>query len=259
MHSKKRPHNIVIGRLHDHEMLDMIELGIERYASIRSTDTKLSLGAKPLLIFSGEAFEESEESRHLKSLLIDLFRGPKVTKVNSAGVEHVIHFIMPSEGRLIMRVHAVELRPFQSGPEQEKASVDGENAQISEPLKTPWGPYVQLELRNAAPEADFVIRRCKLPSEDKWKRACRVPSQLRPKTDKSSKNRSLDVFGSKVAQVHVQREHALDELRPAASMRTALTGNVKRGFERQQQPTKKRKLADGAPKAKRQRLDKDNE
>nr|CAX70008.1 Brix domain-containing protein 1 [Schistosoma japonicum] len=31
MHSKKRPHNIIIGRLHDGELLDMFELGIKMY------------------------------------------------------------------------------------------------------------------------------------------------------------------------------------------------------------------------------------
>lgn len=36
MHSKKRPNNIVIGRLHDHEILDMHELGIENYVSMHS-------------------------------------------------------------------------------------------------------------------------------------------------------------------------------------------------------------------------------
>lgn len=81
MHSKKRPNNIVLGRLHDHEILDMYELGIENYKSMRSNvgfdnvlmfpqDVKLSLGAKPILIFSGEAFDETEESRRFKSLLI---------------------------------------------------------------------------------------------------------------------------------------------------------------------------------------------
>lgn len=33
-------------------------------------DVKPSYGAKPILIFSGEAFDESEEAQHLKSILI---------------------------------------------------------------------------------------------------------------------------------------------------------------------------------------------
>ncbi|VDN15824.1 unnamed protein product, partial [Dibothriocephalus latus] len=49
----------------------------------------------------------------------------------------------------------------------------------------------------------------------------------------------MDVFGSKVGQVHVHREQGLENLRPGASMRTALTGNVKRGFERPDKTTTK--------------------
>lgn len=72
----------------------------------------------------------------------------------------------------------------------------------------------------------------------------------------------MDVFGSKVAQIHVQREQALEELRPGPSMRTALTGHVKRGFERQpdgKNAVKKRKPSSGSstnkPKSKRQRTE----
>ncbi|VDL88955.1 unnamed protein product [Schistocephalus solidus] len=203
-HSKKRPNNIVIGRLHDHEILDMYELGIENYKSMRSSVFLLML----VDFFPGY-----------------LFRGPKVSRVNSSGIEHVMHFIMPSENKLLLRVSGVKLRPSSKGSE-----TDG-SCPLTETLRAPWGPYVQVELQNSAPEVDFVLRRRLMPSEEKWKRACRVPAELRPKKEKF-KNRSMDVFGSKVAQVHVHREHGLENLRPGASMRTALTGNVKRGFER---------------------------
>ncbi|VEL25835.1 unnamed protein product [Protopolystoma xenopodis] len=46
------------------------------------------------------------------------------------------------------------------------------------------------------------------------------------------KNRKLDEFGSTVARVHVGRDPAIDQLRPASTLRTALTGQRKRGFER---------------------------
>lgn len=35
-HSKKRPHNLVLGRFFDGRLLDCLELGVERYASIDS-------------------------------------------------------------------------------------------------------------------------------------------------------------------------------------------------------------------------------
>ncbi|BHF74399.1 rRNA-binding ribosome biosynthesis protein rpf2 [Sparganum proliferum] len=157
--------------------------------------------------------------------LVNLFRGPKVSRINSSGIEHVMHFIMPSDKKLLLRVSGVKLRPVSKGSEKDESSP------LTEAFRAPWGPYVQVELQNSAPEVDFVLRRRLMPSEEKWKRACRVPAELRPKKEKF-KNRSMDVFGSKVAQVHVHREQGLENLRPGASMRTALTGSVKRGFER---------------------------
>ncbi|VDO14176.1 unnamed protein product [Rodentolepis nana] len=231
MHSKKRPNNIVIGRLHDHEILDMHELGIERYVSLKSLSVKLSYGMKPVLIFSGEAFDESEENQRLKSILIDLFRGPKVSRVNTSGIEYVIHFIMPTPEKLIMRVQTISLKSLKKPTDN---SITSEDQTTLEPLQTPWGSYVNIELNEAAPQVDFVIRRRQMPSEDKWKRAMRVPAEVRRKKDKATKNTSMDMYGNRVGQIHLQRETALDVMRPGMSMRTALTGHVKRGFERQQ-------------------------
>lgn len=36
LHSKKKPHNIVFGRLHDGELLDMFEMGIKNYKPLSS-------------------------------------------------------------------------------------------------------------------------------------------------------------------------------------------------------------------------------
>ncbi len=34
-HSKKRPHNIVLGRFFDHQLHDVLELGVERFRGIK--------------------------------------------------------------------------------------------------------------------------------------------------------------------------------------------------------------------------------
>ncbi|VDL59162.1 unnamed protein product [Hymenolepis diminuta] len=202
------PNNIVIGRLHDHEILDMNELGIERYVSLKSMATVLWRETLGIIL-------------HYTHCKIDLFRGPKVSRVNVSGIEHIIHFIMPSSEKLLMRV-----------------------------LTKPTDDSTPSE---AAPQVDFVIRRRKMPSEDKWKCAMRVPAEVRRKKDKATKNTSMDLYGNRVGQIHLQREIALDEMRPGMSMRTALTGHAKRGFERQQNSSdklgvkriKKRKMDDG--------------
>ncbi|XP_039727777.1 ribosome production factor 2 homolog [Pteropus medius] len=73
-HNKKRPNNLVIGRLYDYHVLDMIELGIEKFVSLKDIkNSKCPEGTKPMLIFAGDDFDVTEDYRRLKSLLIGKF------------------------------------------------------------------------------------------------------------------------------------------------------------------------------------------
>ena len=78
-HSKKRPNNLVLGRTYDHHLYDLVEVGVENFKSTESFsyDKKLAphIGSKPLFAFIGEGFESVEELKHLKEVLLDLFRG----------------------------------------------------------------------------------------------------------------------------------------------------------------------------------------
>lgn len=78
-HSKKRPNNLVLGRTYDHHIYDLVEVGVENYKSMGSFsyDKKLApkLGSKPFFVFIGEAFESVDELKHLKEVLLELFRG----------------------------------------------------------------------------------------------------------------------------------------------------------------------------------------
>uniref|UniRef100_A0A2K6ERW3 Ribosome production factor 2 homolog n=1 Tax=Propithecus coquereli TaxID=379532 RepID=A0A2K6ERW3_PROCO len=73
-HNKKRPNNLVIGRMYDYHVLDMIELGIEKFVSLKDIkNSKCPEGTKPMLIFAGDDFDVTEDYRRLKSLLIGKF------------------------------------------------------------------------------------------------------------------------------------------------------------------------------------------
>lgn len=52
---KKRPENLIFGRMYAEHVLDMIEFGIQNYKSIDSyKNTTVSAVVKPILIFQGE-------------------------------------------------------------------------------------------------------------------------------------------------------------------------------------------------------------
>ncbi|CAH8592828.1 unnamed protein product [Schistosoma turkestanicum] len=158
----------------------------------------------------------------LKSLLVDLFKGPTVEKIRTLGVEHQFHFVLSSDKNLCLRVRKITLSAKNKTSSTELTAP---------PLKTPDGKVVQVSLEDAAPSVDFDLRRVSLPSEDKWKRAHRVPPEV-IKGDKTPKNKHVDVFGSRIGRVHVGKSSELENLRPGPTIRTALTGHRKRGFER---------------------------
>uniref|UniRef100_A0A7N6BKW9 Ribosome production factor 2 homolog n=1 Tax=Anabas testudineus TaxID=64144 RepID=A0A7N6BKW9_ANATE len=177
-HNKKRPNNFIFGRLFDFHVLDMIELGIEKYVSLSEIKTsKCPEGTKPMLIFAGEAFDTDNEHKRLKSLLTDFFRGPTVSAVRLAGLEHILHFTA-LDGKIFMRSYRCLLK--KSG------------------CRTP-----RIELEEIGPSFDFVLRRTHLASDDLYKLAHKQPKALKPR---KKKNVSYDAFGTKFGRVHMQKQ-----------------------------------------------------
>ncbi|XP_071504090.1 ribosome production factor 2 homolog [Diadema antillarum] len=177
-HSKKRPNNLVLGRMFDYHTLDMVEFGVENFKSMHEFKTpKCTTGTKPCLIFTGEAFENDPDLQRLKSLLIDFFRGPVVEAVRLAGLEHVLNFTA-IDGKILIRSYKVVLK--KSG------------------TRTP-----RVELAEIGPSLDLVKRRTRLATHDLFKRACKKPKALKPK---KKKNISQDVFKTMHGRVHMEKQ-----------------------------------------------------
>ena len=71
-HQKKRPDNLVIGRVFDGHILDMFELGVTDFKATDAFEAPKHINSdmKPILIFQGEHFETNDRHKRLKSLLI---------------------------------------------------------------------------------------------------------------------------------------------------------------------------------------------
>ncbi|MBN3295106.1 RPF2 factor, partial [Amia calva] len=177
-HNKKRPNNLTFGRMFDFHVLDMIELGIEKFIPLKGIkNSKCPEGTKPLLVFTGDSFETDNELKKLKSLLTDFFRGPTVPSIRLAGLEHVLHFTA-LDGKIYLRSYKVLLK--KSG------------------CRTP-----RIELEEMGPSFDFVMRRTHLASDDLYKTAHRQPKALKAK---KKKNISHDTFGTKYGRLHMQKQ-----------------------------------------------------
>ncbi|GBM81051.1 Ribosome production factor 2 [Araneus ventricosus] len=177
-HNKKRPNNLVAGRLFDYHVLDMFELGIEDFKSMKDFKTaKVPIGSKPMLLFT-EGFEETLEHRRLKNFFIDFFRGPVVEYINLKGLEHLLVFSLV-QGKILFRSYRTTLK---KATESKAPSV---------------------ELEEIGPHMNFVLRRHQLASEDLFKKACKKPKQLKPT---KVKNMKRDTFGTTHGRIHMERQ-----------------------------------------------------
>lgn len=177
-HSKKRPNNLIMGRMYDNHLLDMVELGIVNYRGLSEfKNAKVSSGTKPCMVFCGTDFEDVTEFQKLKNLLIDFFRGVEAKDVRLQGFEHALLFTA-IEGNVLIRSYKIILK--KSG------------------TKVP-----RVELEEIGPSMTLLLRRSRFASDDLRKRACKQPRQLQ---NKKVKNHTKDVFGTKLGRVHMTKQ-----------------------------------------------------
>ncbi|XP_012255041.2 ribosome production factor 2 homolog [Athalia rosae] len=177
-HNKKHPNSLVVGRMFDNNLLDMVEFGVQDYKGLVDFKIdKIVTGIKPVLIFNGELFENDREYSRIKSLLIDLFQRNTVENIRLQGIEHSISFTIINN-----KIHVRSYRIL---------------------LKKSGSRIPRIELEEIGPQVDLIVRRTKLASDDLYKQACRKPKELKVK---KKKNISMDALGSMHGRVHMGKQ-----------------------------------------------------
>eukprot|EP00170_Pyropia_yezoensis_P004460 contig_18252_g4473 len=97
-HTKKRPNTLTLGRTFDGHVLDMVELGVRQLVPMlsfrRAGASTVAPETKACLLFQGDDWARSPAAGHLRSLLLDTFRGPLVGAVNLAGLDRLLVFTL---------------------------------------------------------------------------------------------------------------------------------------------------------------------
>lgn len=196
LHSKKRPHDLVLTRMFDGRVLDQIELGIDSYRSMAEVDTpKASVGTRPLMVFHSDLFDTHPTFTHLKSYLLDFYNGHHETAIPLASVEHVISVTAgPVEGSLEdgaalpkvhVRVYTIKL--------------------LASGSKVP-----RVQLTEMGPSMDLTIRRVAEADSETMKAAMKRPRISQKDLDsglgKKRKNIETDDMGDKVGRIHVGKQ-----------------------------------------------------
>lgn len=219
-HSKKRPHSLVFGRTFDYQILDMIEFQMDpnTFASIQDlaasgpgADGKARLGAKPMFIFAGDAFDNSPPLAMFKNMLLDMFRGEEFDKINLAGLDRVY--------LVTAAVHPTDIT---------KKIVAFRNYAV---LKKKSGTRVpRVVLEEVGPRIDLTYNRMVEASADVRKAAMRQPRSL---TAGAKKNVEEGLMGQRLGRVHMEtqqlNELALAKLKGLGKGKRANKVNGKRG------------------------------
>ncbi|XP_018496905.1 ribosome production factor 2 homolog [Galendromus occidentalis] len=178
-HNKKRPQNIVLGRTFDRMVSDQFEFGVENYKALDEFKVaKIGIMVKPVLIFAGEAWQQTNEMKRLKNFLIDFFRGEPREYLGVSGLEHAISFTAMGSSTILLRSYKIHLK--RSGQ------------------KTP-----RAEVEEIGPRMDLKLRRHKIASDDLFKQALRQPKGLKVK---KKKNLEQDDLGTSLGRVHMERQ-----------------------------------------------------
>ncbi len=189
--NKKRPDNVMFGRLFDGQVLDVAEFGLAAYGSMEDI-TKLN-GApqprnpsKPMMVFNGDAWVNDPDMAHIQNLFQDFYRG-RTMKDGLAlpAIEGAPVFSFTAgEGRTIhLRVYVTQLK--KSGTRIPKVKL------------VACGPF-----------ADLTVRRSKWGDAATRSEACTVPEQLR---ERKTKNISKNAFGERMGTIHVGKQN-IDEI-----------------------------------------------
>ncbi|KAI5455526.1 rRNA-binding ribosome biosynthesis protein rpf2 [Naganishia albida] len=213
MHSKKRPNGLVWVRCFDGQVLDMIEIGLEKAVPMSEfKTTKMTPGHRFLMCFQSDLFSTHPSYILLKSMLLDFYNGHEVDEIPIEGLEAVMTItagplaneatsaMEPTNGQTDLVVDAakenlptVHLRVYNT------------KVTAASGTKTP-----QVALTEMGPRLDFQIRRIKFPAEEMMQQALRRAKMEKKNIEKGlgkkKKNIELDAMGDLVGKIHLGRQ-----------------------------------------------------
>ncbi|KAK5117663.1 hypothetical protein LTR62_005086 [Meristemomyces frigidus] len=191
-HSKKRPHCLNLVRFFGYKVLDMIELSVipETMRTLSQfKNEKTATGLKPLLSFSGSAFDSPTANAYTlaKSVLLELFKGPDVAEIDVEGLQYMLHF---------------------SVDEEDDSSSDSKpqihlRSYLLKTKKVPNSNLPRVEVEEMGPRIDFRVGRIQEADPDMMKEAMRKPKTSEART---KKNIDTDVIGDKVGRIHLGKQ-----------------------------------------------------
>jgi ribosome production factor 2 len=183
---KKRPENLIFGRIYAEHLLDMFEFGCSNFQPIKNFKAlDVDNQTKPLMVFQGEQFEFSEKHSRFKNFLLDLFRISDYDEINIAEFKRVMVVTAVSESK-------IEFRHYELNP--------------GRPINETEVKTRSLTFSEIGPRFDLTFRRDKIASHELFKTACKKPKVLNPEKKAQKKNLFTDALGQQMGKVYLQQQ-----------------------------------------------------
>ncbi|KAA1475880.1 Brix-domain-containing protein [Dentipellis sp. KUC8613] len=217
--TKKRPNGMTFVRTFDGKVLDMCEVGVDRFVSMADFKTpKAAPGHKPLMHFASELFDTHPRFIQLKSLLLDLFNGEVLEQIHLAGLEHVISVTLgPTPPSLTVATDAESTKDLPAVHIRTYTT-----RLLASGVRTP-----RVELTPMGPALDLSLRRHQAADPELWRLAMRRPKLRKQDVEKGlgrkRKNLEVDEMGDLRGRVHVAKQDL-------SRLQTRKMKGLKKGF-----------------------------
>jgi ribosome production factor 2 len=166
--NKKRPNNLIFGRLFNYHILDMYEFGVTELVPHKEIKSNFEAGTVPAVIFQGEQWDN--ELKHLRSFFMDYLVGDLKGRISLDQVTScVVLTYVEADKTILFRHYSV--------------------------VKS--GATTNLEL--IAPSFNLVRRREQLPDDDMLDQSFATLE----KDGKKKKKTHIDELGREVGKVYV--------------------------------------------------------
>jgi ribosome production factor 2 len=235
-HNKKRPNNLILGRVFNHQLLDSVELGIQYYkSSIHKAPThsngssnsngsstledipKKRIGSKPLLLFNGDIWNNIQEYSNLRNLLIDFYRGDVVDKLVVTGLDHIIVFTASYLNNQNTNLNNIMIHQRTYHVQLKKNPNMGASPSSSSSSSSVPTPIAQLT--STGPDLDMIVRRSLWATSDLAIAARVQPTRTSSNANRKSassiattvksskKNQTTNIFGETIGRLHLERQN----------------------------------------------------
>jgi ribosome production factor 2 len=192
-------------RTFDYKILDMLEFCLDgdSYRSIAQFKNreKIPIGMRPLMVFSGTAFESPvpNEFTLAKSLLIDFFRGETSDKIDVEGLRYIVSVTADEPTTTSTSSSSSSTVPSNSTDPASKPVLRLRVYAIRTRRSGHKLPRVELE--EHGPRMDFRLGRVFRADDALQKEAMKQARS--PNEERTKKNISTDTMGDKIGRIHL--------------------------------------------------------